>query len=321
MEFNITWPNSKKFAFTIVDDPDCQTVENGKPVYDFLNDLGIKTTKLVWPSMGYKPPDGYEEDSDYQEWIGETCADNRYLAWVKELETNSYEIGLHNITFHTSTREEIIKGLNQFVEHFKHTPSVLASHMGNIENLYWYDQRLSSLNRLFYNLLTHYKTKNKSQGHVESSQYFWGDLCKINIKFMRNFVFNNINTLKECPHMPYHDPLRPFINYWFASSEASSINSFLNLLSESNQDKLEDEGGLCIVYTHLGKGFAEDQNLNQRFKELMIRLSKKNGWFVPASTLLDYLLSVKGHHVLTDKQRNYLERKWLIEKIFAGETS
>jgi len=41
------------------------------------------------------------------------------------------------------------------------------------------------------------------------------------------------------------------------------------------------------MYTHFGHGFVEDQRLNSRFADLMTRLSKRNGWFVPVSTLLD----------------------------------
>ena len=50
----------------------------------------------------------------------------------------------------------------------------------------------------------------------------------------------------------------------------------------------------------------------------MERLAKKNGWFVPASTVLDHLLVVNGHRDITDRQRRRLERKWLLEKMKRG---
>ena len=46
------WPEQRKFAFTIVDDTDKATVENVKPVYDFLAESGIRTTKTAWPIGG-----------------------------------------------------------------------------------------------------------------------------------------------------------------------------------------------------------------------------------------------------------------------------
>jgi hypothetical protein len=44
----VKWPNGKSFAFTIVDDTDEATVNNVKPIYDLLYELGFKTTKTVW---------------------------------------------------------------------------------------------------------------------------------------------------------------------------------------------------------------------------------------------------------------------------------
>ena len=106
---------------------------------------------------------------------------------------------------------------------------------------------------------------------------------------MRNFVFGEVNTLRACPFFPYHDPARPFVNYWFCSSEGANARTFLNILREENQAKLEEDGGLCIMYVHFGHGFCEDRQLKGRFRQLMERLARKNGWFVPVSNILDFL--------------------------------
>jgi len=50
-------------------------------------------------------------------------------------------------------------------------------------------------------------------------------------------------------------------------------------------------------------------------------VSRKNGWFVPVSTLLDDLLEVRGHREITDHERARLERRWLLFKIRVGGTS
>ncbi len=52
MTTRISWPEGKTFAFTIFDDTDRSTVENTKPVYDFLKANGLRTTKSVWPIAG-----------------------------------------------------------------------------------------------------------------------------------------------------------------------------------------------------------------------------------------------------------------------------
>ena len=44
----ITWPDGRRFAFTVFDDPDAQTVDVSRAVYGFLADLGLRTTKGTW---------------------------------------------------------------------------------------------------------------------------------------------------------------------------------------------------------------------------------------------------------------------------------
>ena len=120
--------------------------------------------------------------------------------------------------------------------------------------------------------------------------------------------------------MPYHDPRRPLVNYWFSASNGVDPRRFNDRLSEKWQDQLEEEGGACIIYTHFAFHFLEQRTLDARFRFLMEHLAKKNGWFVPTSTLLDHLLASGGGGEITDRERNRLERKWLWEKIAVGTT-
>ncbi len=148
---------------------------------------------------------------------------------------------------------------------------------------------------------------------------FWGDVCRDRIRYCRNFVFANTNTLAACPWMPYRDPAKPLVNAWYASTEGSNATRFLGALSEANQDRLEAEGGACIMYTHFGHGFVDDRGaLSPRFRDLMRRLSAKGGWFVPVSTLLDTLAAGRGPMALGQHQRRRLETRWLWEKLFRG---
>ena len=74
--------------------------------------------------------------------------------------------------------------------------------------------------------------------------------------------------------MPYHDPARPFVNYWFASSEGANVDSFTTTLSENNLDRLAEEGGVCIMYTHFADRFVENGKINWWFRKLMDRLTR-----------------------------------------------
>jgi hypothetical protein len=118
--------------------------------------------------------------------------------------------------------------------------------------------------------------------------------------------------------MPYHDPQRPWVNRWFAGTEGAQGPAFLKAIAEAHQDRLEAEGGASIVYTHFGHGFVENGKLNPEFRRLMERLRRKNGWFVPASTILDHLAAERGVFTLNGTVRRRLEWRWLGEKLFRG---
>ncbi len=303
----IQWPQGKSFAFTIFDDPDSQRLEDGKKIYSFLADLGFRTTKAVWPLGPVREPNS----------PGDTCADPAYLVEALDLAGRGFEIGYHNATLHSSSREETIQGLDAFRRYFGHDPVSMANHY-NEEAIYWGPARLSGSRRAIYNVVALGRTRNRHFGHVEGHPYFWGDVCRDRIRYCRNFVFSGINTLGDCPWMPYRDPERPYVNAWFAASEGSNVERFVRTVSEANQDRLEAEGGACIMYTHFGHGYVENGAMNTRFRTLMDRLSGKNGWFVPVGTLLDYLRQKNGVREISRADRARLERRWLWEKLFRG---
>lgn len=306
----ITWPDGKKFAFTIFDDTDFAVVANVGPVYALLRDLGMRTTKSVWPIAGNQTP----------VCGGATSEDSEYLRWVKGLQADGFEIGYHMATYHTSDRAQTKRGLDRFAGLFGAPPRTMANHSACRENIYWGDARLSGMRRLAYNALTRFRHYRKFRGHLDGDPLYWADLCRERVTYVRNFVFEDINTLAACPMMPYHDPRRPEVNFWYASAEGPEVESFVRCVSEANQDRLMAEGGACIMYTHLACGFVRNGELDRRFVDLLTRLSRLPGWFVPVGDLLDYIRRQRGDHTLTDRERRQLERRWLAHKMRVGAT-
>ncbi|MGV3658747.1 MAG: hypothetical protein ACO1TE_01145 [Prosthecobacter sp.] len=306
----ITWPEGKKFAFTIFDDTDASTVANSAPLYAMLRDLGFRTTKSVWVLPPEEPPVAVG---------GASCAEDDYREWCLQLQREGFEIGFHNACCHHSRRERTQEALQRFQEMFGHAPQAMANHTGCRDNLYWGVDRLTGWRRWVYVAVT-LGRKMQFYGHVEGNEHFWGDLARERIRYVRNFVFPDINTLRACPCMPYHDPVRPWVNQWYAGSEGGVLKAFLKTLSEENQDRLEEEGGACIMYAHLGKFFRKDGVVTPRFRELMERLAAKGGWFVPVSDVLNHIVAQRGEHVITAPQRNELENRWLWYKLRHGES-
>jgi hypothetical protein len=305
------WPDGKQFAFTIWDDTDLQTVENTSPVYDFLTELGMRVTKSVW----VLEPDGVPQHD------GGSCADPAYLEWALALQRAGHEIALHNVASSTSSRERTLLGMDRFRELFGGDPRSLANHAENKEGIYHGEQRVSGWRRRVYNALTRGRRQEHFQGHVPGSPLFWGDFCRDRVTYVRNFVYRDINVLNACPYVPYHDATKPYVDQWFASAEGGRPPTFAATISEPNQQRLEDEGGLCIMYTHLGAGFYESGRLDPEFERLMRLMAQRNGWFAPVSTVLDYLRETQGEWVLSDRERGLLERRWLLDKVRIGKTS
>lgn len=304
----VRWPDDKTFAFTVFDDPDMQQVREGRLVYDFLRDLGFRTTKGVWPIRGDAPGAA----------LGGTCDDPDYLAWVLELQASGFEIGYHNAAPLTATREQTARALDRFTELFGSSPRTMANHYGSAEAIYWGPDRLSGVRRLLYNVMT-LGRRRKLGVQAPGHPLFWGDLCRERVTYVRNFVYREINTLKVCPFMPYHDPARAYVNRWYAGAEGSDVDKLMHTLTDANVDRLVDEGGVCVAYVHFAYGYVDAKGqLDARFRRTMTRLSRLKGWFAPVSTVLDHLAAGRPTHVITDAERSGLEWRWLRSKALHG---
>src|SRR5690606_22527665 len=198
-------------------------------IYAFLREIGLRTTKSVWTI------DNVEEST----FGGSTCQDAAYLEWVLELQDAGFEIASHGAASASSPRAETLRGRETFEEMFGHYPRIHVNHHRNRDGLYWGASRLTGANQLLYRLLTRNRSRGLDGGSTPTSKYFWGDVAKDRVTYVRNFVCSDINTLRQCPNMPYHDPARPLINYWFASSSGADCATFCDTISEDNQDRLE----------------------------------------------------------------------------------
>ena len=305
------WPGGAKFAFTIFDDTDMMTLENGRPVYDVITDLGMRITKSVWPVL----PDGPARTG------GATCEDADYRAWVLGLQDTGHEIGIHNASDHPSKRPTTERALDRFAEIFGHDPRIGADHVGNFEAMYWGPARLTGIRSRAYALGTRVTRpyRQPTEGEVPTSEYFWGDLLRDRIDYWRNFTFDDINTLRACPDLPYHDPARPYVNWWFAASQAPTLDALVDLLAPSNLDRLEQQGGACIVYTHLGLRYANDGVVDPRFATALERVAERDGWFAPVSEVLDHIRAERatttGDRPLSTRERSRMENRWITDQV------
>lgn len=306
MKYN--WKNNKKFALTIVDDTDGATVENIKPIYDYLCQKGILTTKTVWV---YQPRDYFP---------GESLENPEYRAYVKSLTEKGFEIALHDAGSGKFSGAEIRDALDRFKEIFGDYPKMNINHGDNPSSIYWCGKRFSAPVAKLYDF---YKKKKgtfvESEGDVPNAYSFWGDACKKHIKYMRNRVYGELNLLKWDKYTPYREKRKnAYSNYWFSSSDAMTADMFVKLLSRKNVDKLEKEHGCAIIYTHFGYGFVDENgNLRKDVREAIDYIADKDGWFAPASEILDFLLqNKKGSEYISDFASLKLDILWILERVY-----
>lgn len=281
------YPGGKRFAFTIVDDTDMVTLERVRPVYEALERYGFRTTKTTWVYRSNN--EGHEANR------GDSLEDPDYRAFILGLQAKGFEIALHGVRGGSSRREDTLAGLQEFRTLLGHDPKLFVNHSVNEENLYW---GRSLYDFPPYQWLAGLFIKYPFTGHVEASPYFWGDIARERVQFVRRFTFDDINLLAENPSFPYRLHDKPYVNYWFPTSNGNRVIEFHKLLSPENLDRLEQEGGVCLVYAHLGSGSFNRKDgqpgVDPRFEQRLKELSARNGWFVPASEILEFLKSQEG---------------------------
>ena len=298
----LEFPGGARFAFTIMDDTDGATVENVRPIYRLLESLGMRTTKTVWPVRC--------EEGSRDFWLSETMDDPHYRDFVLDLHGRGFEMAFHGATMESSTRERTARALERFRCAFGVPPRVHANHSFNRDNLYWGTARFDDLVvRLLYRLVSR-QPKGLFQGHCPGSLYWWGDLCLEQIEYVRNLAFSEINVLRINPSMPYRDPLRPYVRWWFSAADAEDVDAFNELLRPDRQQHLERDGGVCIVATHLGKGFARDGRPHPETQRLLEMLAGRNGWFAPVGELLDWLRARRESDQLPAWEWRRMQWRW-----------
>jgi hypothetical protein len=305
----MNFPQGKRFAFTILDDTDDSTLENVKPVYDALKAHGLQTTKTVWPV------DCPEGSRIY--FAADTLLRRPYLEFVRQLRADGFEIAFHGATMESSKRERTVRALEFLKREFGAYPALFCNHGQNRDNLYWGAKRFQTA--WLRGMAGSWRKEGASYylGEVESSEYFWGDLCRQHIRYVRNWTFPCLNMLEVNPEMPYRLPGTPYVNLWFSTADAPGVEDFVRLLTPDGIDRLERAGGLCIISTHLGKGFVENRGLDPRVDRILQDLSRRPGWYVPVSEMLDYLVKTQDRgRSLGSWKTAMLETRYLVYKLW-----
>ena len=309
MKNNLTYPSGTEFAFTILDDTDDTTVKNGRPVYDLLYNLGLRTTKTVW---AFDTP--LNNRGPY--FAGETLSSPDYLEWVHELADGGFEIAFHNATMGSSLRQDTIKALDLIKNEFGQPVRLHCNHGQNLENLHWgADRYRLYIIRKILNIFSKSKSHPKFEGNNPKSPYYWSDVADERLSYIRAFTFRKLNGARILPGRPFHDSTKQNGPVFFNTTDASDVSVFNKFVTIDSINKLHKQKGWAIVSTHLGKGFYKDNKLDVEFKRTMEYLASLPGWFVPASQLLDFVSAEMGSHEISKIQRTGMELSHIADRV------
>jgi hypothetical protein len=277
----VPWPQGRRFAFTILDDTDDATLENVAPVYTLLRECGLRTTKTAWPLAC---PEGSE---NY--FAADTLQRPEYLEFVRSLVRDGFELASHGATMESSPRARTLLGLRWLERELGSHPRLYANHGENRENLYWGAKRFQTPPLRWLLSLLKLGSQEAFSGEVEASEYYWGDVFREQFAYARNFTFAALDMSDVNPEMPYTLAATPCVKAWFSTTDAPDVDAFVDRVTREGLDRLEANGGVCIVSTHLGKGFAREGRVDPRVDEILRHVAGRSGWFVPVSELLDWL--------------------------------
>jgi len=291
------FPAPYEAAIAVSDDPDNSTLASFTAMYDFLAGIGFPTTRAMWTfereEFTGTPPLPIE-------FSAPLLKDPDCLDYCRRLRTAGFEICLHGASSGNNTRERTVAALDALESSLGASP-VFVFHSKNAENLYW-DASVAS-SKIGRALLGLY-TRNRCFGEVSGSRYFWGDVCRERVRFIRMFRTRRLDTLAENPSMPYHDFRKPFVNFWFSATKGH----IPRLFAGENIERLRRRNGASVLYQYLDRYVDAEGRIPADVREALERVASDGRiWKAPVSALLERLRRTRL--VLIHRQG---ERAWIV---------
>lgn len=289
----LRWPpHPYRAGFCITDDTDTATLESVRAVYDVLADLGVFATKTVWAFPPEEPCGIPGLPASILRGI--TLADPDYRRYCVGLGQRGFEVALHGASAGNNRRATIQRAFALLDELVPRSP-VYICHAKNADNPYWQDKVVAR--GPLRALLSLYGRGHRCSGEDPASPYYWGDLCRERVRYIRLLRTRNLDTLAANPAMPYFEREKPFVNGWFSATK----RSFRDATATVALDALESAWGLTVLYQYLCRYFDPATRRPQvDFLADAARLaSRSRVWKAPTGVILDRLRTLQGVFLAT----------------------
>jgi hypothetical protein len=166
---------------------------------------------------------------------------------------------------------------------FRPAPTYVC-HAKNADNPYWQEKTVAKGPLRW--MLELYARGHHCSGEDPESPYFWGDVCRDRVRYIRLLRTAEIDTLSVNPSMPYHEAEKPYVRHWFSATK----RSFRDCTTAAALDGLERSRGACVLYQYLCRYADPRHGVAPAFRAGLERLSSRPAiWVDTAGVLLDRL--------------------------------
>ncbi len=288
------YPDGHTFAFTIVHDADSAYSLRLAPLFDEFDADRLKITVTAFVFWA----DWAKKHKIWSRWVAPIGSAQAFLdpfavpladpaerAFYLGLAARGHEVGMHTATDTSDTTEVLAQAFVFFKEIFGHPPTVYVEHSGtsNKETL---ENQGSNPRSAYYSLgiLNRYRPWVWVDGDMglprnADPQYF---------------------DLAATKGAPFTDAAArhygiPKVFMRTGKWKSADGDGFLQWYSQTNIDALEAHRGLALVYTHLNEKWVDPRTRKIRdpLRDRLRYLTSKDGWFVPAGTILDRIELMK----------------------------
>jgi peptidoglycan/xylan/chitin deacetylase (PgdA/CDA1 family) len=299
------YPDGHAFAFTIVHDADSAYSLRLAPLFEEFDALNLKITATLFVSWA----DWEHGGQIWSTWAaapGSRAAffgpqavplvDPHEREFYLALASRGHEIGMHTASDSSDTTEDLERAFVYFSQVFGHPPTIYVEHSSKSN-----------------------KETLQNQGGDPKSKYYSAEI----LNRYRPWVWVDGPMGLPSPQERYYFDLADFQGPPFNDEASkrygiakvfmrtgrwkdSNGDGFLEWYSKVNIDTLERDRGVALVYTHLNEKWldAKTERMREPLRDRLRYIASKNGWFVPAGTILDRIALMKN--VLFHKEGTHI---------------
>ena len=329
------YPNGHRFAFTIIHDADDAYSERLAPLFRVFDKYGFKLSISVFAFWNKDEANKFlykntPSDRLFYEARAVPLEEKSEQDFYKKLASKGHEIGLHSASNLTDTREDTQRAFEYFRDVFGYYPKIYIEHR-DADNKECVQNKGSHPESNYYivDILNRYgpwvwiispsALPYEGRGNyfniLDSSSLIFSDTALQYWGVLREFLkTGNFDLYNGELYLTMIKGGTPFDTYALKKygiikafrrtgrAEQANGEGFLKWYSKDNIDKLEKEGGIALVYTHMNSKWLDMKAREMRveIKERLKYIASKDVWLASAGEILQRFKDISNVYASYD---------------------